>query len=99
MDDVTLPAWLEELESGSLAIKFDDMRHVPVIDGTEVKLLEMREPTVQDELSVQKQHKHPGDAETRLIANLTEQAPEAILGLKKRQYARLQDALAFFQTG
>lgn len=55
----------------------------------------MREPTVWDELSIEK-IKSLGERESQAIANLTEQSPEAIRGLTMRQYARLQDAYSAF---
>jgi hypothetical protein len=88
--------WLVENDDGSITVKFDDMKRPPKIDGTEVKSLTLREPTVNDQLIADKGSSHAGDKEVSIIANLTEQAPEAISGMTLKQYGRLQDAYAFF---
>lgn len=93
-----LPDWLTEEADGFITVSFKDMKQGAVIDGTEVAELRMREPTVADQLIQEKKHRNKGDAEVAIIANLTEQSPDAILGLTMRQYNRLGTALAFFQS-
>lgn len=94
-----LPKWLKELDDGSVTVSFEDLKRKPLIDGNEVSQIEMREPSVGDQLTMQKKHKDTGDAEVALIANLTENAPEIINSLTVKQYNRLATALAFFQSG
>ncbi|WP_299144152.1 phage tail assembly protein [uncultured Tateyamaria sp.] len=98
MSEGTLPEWLTEEDDGSVTVSFKDMKRKPEIDGTEVSELRMREPSVMDQLSQEKKHRNKGDAEIALIANLTEQSPDAIQGLKMKQYNRCAVALAFFQS-
>lgn len=92
----TQPRWLKENDDGSVTIDFSDLKRGPNIGGTEVKQLNMREPTVQDQLTADKAHGHQGDAEVAILANLTEQAPAEISALTLKQYSRLQDAYRFF---
>ena len=87
------PAWLTEQADGAIQVDFGDS--APVIDGTRVKSLCLREPTVEDQLTASR-NKDQGEAEVELIANLAEQSPEAIRALTLRQYSRLQAALAVF---
>lgn len=88
-------SYVTDLPDGSKEIDFSDL---PLkIDGTEVKKMVMREPIVDDQLSVDS-ITSAARKEVHVIANLCEQAPEAISGLKMRQYGRLQDAYAAFMT-
>lgn len=87
-------SWLSENSDGSMTIKFDDR---PLkIDGAEVKSINMREPTVQDQLTASQGTTGAADAEITLIANLCEQAPDTIKAITSRQYRRLQAALQVF---
>jgi len=95
MSEGKLPDWLTEEDDGSMTVSFKDMKNKPKLDGTEVSSLTMREPTVADELAIEK-IKSVGERESQAIANLTEQSPEAIRGLTMRQYGRLQDAYGVF---
>lgn len=99
MDEPNLPEWLTEEDDGSLVVSFKSLKKRPNIDGTEVKELRMREPTVTDQITQVKKHSDSGDAEVALIANLTEQSPEAIGALTLRQYKRCATALGFFTSG
>jgi hypothetical protein len=99
MNEGTLPEWLTEEEDGSITVSFKDMKRPAKIEGTDVVELRMREPSVDDQLTQEKKHANKGDAEVAIIANLTEQSPEAIRGLTMRQYNRMATALAFFQSG
>ncbi|SMX27301.1 hypothetical protein TRP8649_01404 [Pelagimonas phthalicica] len=92
------PKWLVEGDDGSITIKFDDLKSAPEIDGTKVKVLTMREPTAQDQVTADKSAGHAGDKEISLFANLTEQSPEAIGALKIRAYSRLQAAYELFTS-
>jgi len=95
MSEGKLLDWLTEEDDGSMTVSFKDLKNKPKLDGTEVSSLTMREPTVADELAIEK-IKSVGERESQAIANLTEQSPEAIRGLTMRQYARLQDAYGVF---
>ena len=95
MSEGKLPDWLTEEDDGSITVSFKDLKNKPKLDGTEVSSLTMREPTVADELAIEK-IKSVGERESQAIANLTEQSPEAIRGLTMRQYGRLQDAYGVF---
>jgi len=76
-----------ENADGSVTVKFDDR---PLkVDGTEVKSLTLREPTVEDQLIARKSGADPAEAEVVLTANLCD-------GFTMRQYSRLQTALAGF---
>ena len=98
MNEGNLPDWLTEEDDGSCTISFKGSKRLPKIDGTEVSELRMREPSVEDQLTEEKRHPHKGDVEIAIIANLTEQSPEAIRGLSMRHYNRCASALAFFQS-
>lgn len=88
-------SYVTDLPDGSKEIDFSAF---PLkIDGTEIKKLVMREPTVDDQLSVDG-ITSAARKEVQVIANLCEQAPEAISGLKMRQYGRLQDVYADFMA-
>jgi len=95
MSEGKLPDWLTEEDDGSMTVSFADLKNKPKLDGTEVSSLTIREPTVADELAIEK-IKSVGERESQAIANLTEQSPEAIRGLTMRQYGRLQDAYGVF---
>jgi len=94
MSEGKLPKWLTVNEDDSVDIDFTDKPFN--MDGTKVTTLNMREPSVQDQLLAEKGGKTRGEQEIALFANLTEQSPEAIRGMKIRQYGRLQDAYDVF---
>ena len=94
MDERNLPKYLKINEDESVTIDFSD--RPATIDGTAVKSLTMREPTVDDQLIADKAANSRGEQEVILFASLTEQNPEAIRSLKLRQYTRLQDAYGVF---
>ncbi|WP_300067685.1 phage tail assembly protein [uncultured Ruegeria sp.] len=84
----------EEQPDGSMLIDFSDR---PLkIDGTEVKKLVMREPTVEDQTIAQKASSDQAEAEVATFANLTELSPDTIKSFKLRQYGRLQGAYQDF---
>ena len=85
--------WLKTQADGTVEIDFTDCP-IPM-DGTEVKKLTMREPTVGDQLAVNGMATAP-EREIAMIANLCEQAPDMLHKLTLRQYGRLQDAYASF---
>lgn len=62
------------------------------VDGVETDTLVMREPSVEDMLTVKKGKGSPEDQELALFANLCEISPEVVRSLKFRDYRRLQKA-------
>ncbi|MCX8018568.1 MAG: phage tail assembly protein, partial [Rhodocyclaceae bacterium] len=56
----------------------------------------LRRPTVGDHLLVAKLNLSDAEREVRLIANLAELPPEAIMKLDLKDYAAIQRALAGF---
>jgi hypothetical protein len=90
-DAPALPPYLKRAD-GSVSIDYSD---IPAkIDGGSVLELVMREPRVQDQLSVE--GKSAMKAEVAIFANLCDLPPEAIAGLSLKQYGRLQEAYASF---
>lgn len=74
-----------------------DFTDCPVtIDGTAVKKLTMREPTVGDQLVAQKAAKSPMEVDIVMMANLCEVDEAAIHAMKLKQYRRMEDALRDF---
>lgn len=67
------------------------------IDGTEVKALVMREPTVGDQLTAIKQGKNDSaESEISLFANLCEVTPSDIKQLSLRDYGKVQKVFKGF---
>ena len=90
-EEPKLPPYLVRTD-GSVSIDYSD---IPAkIDGGSVLELVMREPRVQDQLSVE--GKSAMKAEVAIFANLCDLPPEAIAGLSLKQYGRLQEAYASF---
>lgn len=65
-------------------------------DGLPIAEVALRRPTVGDHLAAQKVAGTDAEREIRLIANLAELPPEAILKLDLKDYAAIQKALAGF---
>ena len=65
-------------------------------DGLPIKDIALRRPTVGDHLSVQKMTASDAEKEIRLIANLSELAPEVIYQLDMKDYAAIQKVLGDF---
>lgn len=71
--------------------------HYPIEhDGLPIKEITLRRPTVGDHLAAQKSAGTDAEREIRLIANLAELPPEAILKLDMKDYAQLQKVLGGF---
>lgn len=66
------------------------------IDGTEIKKILMREPTVGDQLFATKSGGSDADQEITLIANLCEVTPADIHKLSLRDYNQVRKALEGF---
>lgn len=83
-----------EQSDGSMLIDFTD--RPLTIDGTTVKQLTMREPTVEDQIIAKKAGADAAEAEVSMFANLIELPPEQVRGFKMRHYTRLQAAYQDF---
>jgi hypothetical protein len=66
-----------------------------IIDGVEVKSLNLRRPKVKDQLAAQSGGSEM-EREVNLFANLTEQTPETIKDLDLKDYQSLQEGFASF---
>lgn len=66
------------------------------IDGTTVKTLTMREPTVADQLAASEVSGGNAVQEITLIANLCEVTPDDIKKLTLKDYRKVQEAFAGF---
>lgn len=65
------------------------------IDGAKVKVLTMREPTVDDQIAAEKSG-NDGNADKQYMANLCMVTPDDIGRLPLRDFKRLQEAFGFF---
>ncbi|MCX8016376.1 MAG: phage tail assembly protein [Rhodocyclaceae bacterium] len=65
-------------------------------DGLKIGEIGLRRPTVGDHLLVAKLNLSDAEREVRLIANLAELPPEAVMKLDLKDYAAIQKALAGF---
>lgn len=66
------------------------------VDGVPFSSLEMREPTVADQLAAQKQTGTDAEQELAMIANLCMVKPEDLHQLTLRDYRAVQEAFAGF---
>lgn len=66
------------------------------IDGAQVKVLRMREPTVADQLLVEEMKGSEASKEVMLFANLCEWSPDDIKRLSLRDYKEVQRAFSGF---
>jgi hypothetical protein len=66
------------------------------IDGTEVKALRMREPTVKDQRAARRLAEDPEETEVTLFSSLCGVTADTINNLKMRDYQRLQAAYLGF---
>ncbi|UTW01241.1 phage tail assembly protein [Marinomonas rhizomae] len=65
------------------------------VDGVEYKELEMREPTVRDQVLAQSAN-NPAQNEVQLFANLCGISSDAVMDLTLSNYTRLQEAFSGF---
>lgn len=65
-------------------------------DGVPISEIALRRPTVGDRLAAQKAGGLEAEQEIRLLANLAELPPAAIMKLDLKDYRELQKALAGF---
>lgn len=66
------------------------------VDGADVKVLRMREPTVADQLAMDKAGGSAAEQEIALVANLCQVAPSDLHQLTMRDYKKVQAALVGF---
>lgn len=66
------------------------------IDGAQVSVLRMREPTVADQLLFNEMKGSEGSRDVVLVANLCEVSPDDIKRLALRDYIKAQKAFAGF---
>lgn len=66
------------------------------IDGAQVTVLRMREPTVADQLMLDDLKGGDATKEVTLVANLCEVTPDDIKRLTLRDYRKVQQAFAGF---
>lgn len=85
--------WKIENADGSVTVQ---LRKSVSIDGTEVKALRMREPTVQDQLDIQKFKGNEAQQDVQMMANLCEVSPKDLAQLSLRDYKRLQEVFLDF---
>jgi hypothetical protein len=65
-------------------------------DGLPISDIALRRPTVGDNLAAQKSAESDAEREIRLIANLSELPPDAIMKLDMQDYRKIQKELAGF---
>jgi formylmethanofuran dehydrogenase subunit D len=66
------------------------------IDGTEVTKLRVREPTVEDQITVQEMKASEAVKDITMMANLCEISPADIKKLTLRDYKKVQEAFLGF---
>ncbi|WPY95591.1 phage tail assembly protein [Limimaricola variabilis] len=91
--DRKLPDYIVEGADGALSVTL--ARGIEVAGAT-VKKLQLREPTLADQLAAQAGKNGTAESEVALLANLAEITPDELRHVKMRDYARLQVALGFF---
>ena len=85
--------YLRENPDGSVTIT---LARGVTVDGASIKVLQMREPTVGDQIAAQAGKADPARHEVALIANLCSIAPSDVEALTMRDYRRVQAALMGF---
>lgn len=93
-DNEKRPEWLTENADGSLTIELAGKGMT--VSGAPVTSVTMREPTVDDELTVQEMSASGAQKELHLFANLCEVAPDDVRSLSMRNYRRLQRGYSGF---
>lgn len=91
MADKKKPEWLTE---GDGFVTVELVRGLKVAGAT-VKAVRMREPTLADQLAVDRIDGN-GLKEVTMVANLCEVPPADLHALTLRDYSRLQEALGLF---
>lgn len=91
MTDKT-PEWLTEGEGWTDVTLSRPLK----VDGVDVTVIRMREPTVGDQLAASETKGNDSAKEVAFFANLCEIAPNDIKRLSFRNYARLQTSFGGF---
>lgn len=86
------PAYLV-ISDGSVQITFAG---TPTLNGAPVASVTMREPTVRDQLAMEKASGVPAERELAMMASLLQVSPVDLQGLTLRNYRRIQDGFATF---
>lgn len=86
--------WLKELEDGRVQVEFTGGGMT--VSGAKVQTVSMREPTIDDHLTVSEMKASETIQELHMLANLCEVAPEDIRTLSIRNYKRLTAAFEGF---
>lgn len=76
--------------------KVIELKSPIVLNGTQVDKVELREPTVQDMLDMDKHKGSQAEKELSLIANLAQCAPDDLKKLAYRDYKQLMTGLEDF---
>lgn len=84
-----------------MAKKVEDYQDITLnkaitVSGAEVKTLRMREPTVADQLAMDKAGGSEAEQEIALVANLCQVSPADLHQLTLRDYKKVQGALVNF---
>lgn len=87
------PEWLTENKDGSVTVA---LKTGIVINGTKVSAMQMREPTVNDQIIADQIGSSSAEREVNIFANLTMQTPDDIRAMTMRDYSRLQKAYTTF---
>lgn len=88
-----IPEFVTENADGSLAIR---LAKPIVVDGVPQSVIQMREPTVGDEIAAQTSPGGSAGFEVTLFGNLTMLPPDALRAMTIRNYRRLQEAYRLF---
>lgn len=70
-----------------------------MVDGAEADSLDMRRPTVRDELGFQKGKGDPGEKAVRLIASLCEISPDDLMAMDAADFGKLEAQYQAFRQG
>lgn len=93
MDEIILPKYLTQNADGTVGIKLN----TPIeIAGTKIPAVQMREPTINDQLVFEATKGSDAVKEVQLFANLCGHSAEDIKSLTVRDYRRLQAAYGTF---
>lgn len=87
------PEYISENDDGTVTI---GLRSGAKISGAVVKALQMREPTVADQIAVSAMQGGDAAKEVALFANLCSVTPEEIKSLTMRDYTRVQQGYRCF---
>lgn len=85
--------WLTQSADGSVTIT---LRRALEVGGAKIGVLQMREPTVDDQIVAGSVKGSDAEKEVTLIANLCGLAPSDIRTLTLRDYRRVQEAFLGF---